>query len=578
MVSLTYQELIQRIRPYFSQTILKRGWQYYKDDTIEQFQAESESIIKAVVYGSVKYFVKLDLKQFRNSRCNCPHDEYCKHMAAILYEASYRAGLQPKQLLSPTPKLLSEQVEVEVETAGGKAASSSSLKPQIKLGIQESAASAEVRPPGQSLSGNESTADMEKAPSAALAKKSGGSRATPKEKGSAADWHRYFEKQFEHFSMYENGREMEELFTQVMEWFLPFASGWESTRRLLYGMHVVLFVMKRVDELRAEMMRQHYYRLFGYARIFTDIAEQCLQVMTDMVQRVNRMEAQERYPELLQATVQYLSEHAFPEHKSSMPWDDVYSLIWRKLLIHPALREHERARISEALANQRLFPACRDALVVSRAFFDVLDRNDRRARQWLEEELSGQGTVLIFSLLEGFVSDKDWDRLVEWLHWLVPIIKTSGGAMMDRYFAYWLEAVKHLELEREWQSVIRSMLPESYPFYARMLFEQQRFQEWVDINIIFMRSPSHFSAAELKQVEAYDGRLLLPMYHFAVERSVLEKNRTSYKTAVRLLKKLTALCKRLKEPERCEQYIQQISKQYSRYRAFQEELRKGKLL
>lgn len=574
MISLTYQGLIQQLRPYFTQPVLKRGWQYYKDDTIDQFQAINETTVKAIVHGSVPYFVQLDLKQFRNSRCNCPVDGYCKHMAALLYETAYRAGLQAKQLLSPTSKLLSEPVasgalkEEKVPDFNG-------VQLNLDLDIEESPVLTGVSS-GQGRRNNPGSTGREKSLLSPLKKPI--SPAVPKENGTAADWHRYFENQYERFSIYENGREMEELFHQAMERFLPFASGWGNAVRLIYGIHIILFLMKRTDELKAEMMKQHYYRLFAYTQTFTDIAEQCYVVMADMVGRVDPLEARGQHPGLVQETADYLSAHAFPEQRSSMPWDDVYTLLWRTLLFEPALMERERRRLDENLANQRLFPSQRDALVINRAFFDIMERNDRQARAWLEQELSSRGTGLIFSLLEGFAAERDWDRLVEWLQWLVPAVKNGGSALMETYFQYWQEAAKYLDLENEWKHVICSMLPDSYLFYSRMLFQQQQYREWVDLNVLFMRSPTHFSAAELKQVEAEDGRLLLPLYHLAVERYVMEKNRASYKSAVRLLKKLGALYKRLKETEQWERYVEQISKQYSRYRAFQEELRKGKLL
>jgi uncharacterized Zn finger protein len=83
---------------------------------------------------------------------------------------------------------------------------------------------------------------------------------------------------------------------------------------------------------------------------------------------------------------------------------------------------------------------------------------------------------------------------------------------------------------------------------------------------------------ELHLLEKEDLKLLLPLYHQAVERCILEKNRTSYKDAVKLLKKLKTYYKRLKQQQRWEQYIVRLAAQYTRLRAFQEELRKGKVI
>lgn len=81
---------------------------------------------------------------------------------------------------------------------------------------------------------------------------------------------------------------------------------------------------------------------------------------------------------------------------------------------------------------------------------------------------------------------------------------------------------------------------------------------------------------ELKAIEEHDSALLLPLYHQAAERAVLEKNRASYKTAVRLLKKLHGIYKQLGQDDRWEHYVYRLADKFSRLRAFQEELKKGK--
>jgi uncharacterized Zn finger protein len=80
----------------------------------------------------------------------------------------------------------------------------------------------------------------------------------------------------------------------------------------------------------------------------------------------------------------------------------------------------------------------------------------------------------------------------------------------------------------------------------------------------------------MKQVEAAEPALLLPIYHQAVEKSIQEKNRTSYTNAVRYLKRLQALYQKLGQPERWSLYMQRLVHKYARLRAFQEELKKGK--
>lgn len=70
----------------------------------------------------------------------------------------------------------------------------------------------------------------------------------------------------------------------------------------------------------------------------------------------------------------------------------------------------------------------------------------------------------------------------------------------------------------------------------------------------------------------------LPLYHLAAVEAIEERNRKSYRRAVRYLKKLRTLYKRLKRTDEWDAFIIHIANLHSRLRALQEELRKGKLI
>jgi uncharacterized Zn finger protein len=82
----------------------------------------------------------------------------------------------------------------------------------------------------------------------------------------------------------------------------------------------------------------------------------------------------------------------------------------------------------------------------------------------------------------------------------------------------------------------------------------------------------------LQPIEKDAPELLLPFYHQAVERYIAHKNRDGYKAAVKLLKRLSKIYKKMKREEPWEQFITALAVRNSRLRALQEELRKGKLI
>ncbi|UUZ91545.1 hypothetical protein LJK87_39010 [Paenibacillus sp. P25] len=121
-----------------------------------------------------------------------------------------------------------------------------------------------------------------------------------------------------------------------------------------------------------------------------------------------------------------------------------------------------------------------------------------------------------------------------------------------------------------------ALLPRTYQFYTAYLLKAKRYRAWVDLQLANRVSPLNLYSVDLQMLEKQDPALLLPLFHQAVERCVAEKNRTAYKTAAKLLKKLQSLYKKLNRTNEWEDYIYRFAMKYSRLRALHEELRKGK--
>lgn len=75
----------------FNEIILRRGLDYYLDDSVRIIEKDEE-LVRALVRGSSNrdYQVKIKFTNHRMSdaNCTCPYareNEYCKHMAAVLY-------------------------------------------------------------------------------------------------------------------------------------------------------------------------------------------------------------------------------------------------------------------------------------------------------------------------------------------------------------------------------------------------------------------------------------------------------------------------------------------------------------
>ena len=75
----------------FEPHILERGYDYYLEGAVDKLKRDGDEIT-ARVTGTLDYKVEIELSDNRiiAMSCNCPYaedDRYCKHMAAVLYEA-----------------------------------------------------------------------------------------------------------------------------------------------------------------------------------------------------------------------------------------------------------------------------------------------------------------------------------------------------------------------------------------------------------------------------------------------------------------------------------------------------------
>jgi hypothetical protein len=185
----------------------------------------------------------------------------------------------------------------------------------------------------------------------------------------------------------------------------------------------------------------------------------------------------------------------------------------------------------------------------------------------------------IFQFLYQLHESKEWKRLTYWLAEAAPLLNTYNRKVLMDLTALWDQAGQHLpEAEQQMWDMLVDLLPSSRPIYEEKLLACGKWRQWVDYLLSAGREPLDYRAGVFNPIAKEAPELLLPLYHQAVERYVLNKNRDSYKAAVKLLKRLAKLYKKMKKDASWEQFFTAFASRNSRLRALQEELRKGKLI
>ena len=79
---------LHNFESYIDETILMRGYDYYRQGHVICIRENEEHVFMAEVEGTETYHVAVELDEdmsIVDTRCNCPYDygEFCKHQVAV---------------------------------------------------------------------------------------------------------------------------------------------------------------------------------------------------------------------------------------------------------------------------------------------------------------------------------------------------------------------------------------------------------------------------------------------------------------------------------------------------------------
>ncbi|MFK2825584.1 hypothetical protein QYG89_07820 [Bacillus sp. B190/17] len=246
---------------------------------------------------------------------------------------------------------------------------------------------------------------------------------------------------------------------------------------------------------------------------------------------------------------------------------------WRKeerLRLHSFIREHNGLTASIGLLHQ-LYLANELEDFISFAK-DLPDTGVDLYLFWLAESFNAKQyekarmlIQIIEKKLEGYLEEleqMDSMQSRRFVHWFLSYIDTE-----------WLMAKEPLL----YKSLLEQMLPYSFSDLSFYLISAGQYREWVELVIWMDSDLTDLDRNGLKEAAKHAPREVLPLYHHGILRLIEERNRASYKKAVRYLKRLRTLYKKLKQADRWDVYIHHLLEEKKRLRAFQEECRKGQL-
>ncbi|MBA9027841.1 SWIM zinc finger family protein [Peribacillus huizhouensis] len=526
------EELARLLRPSVDedQLTIREGLALYRQGLVKVTSKE-ESSVYAIVQDVTPKEVEFDMLFWVASECTCDNSSICKHKIAVFFHLY-------ASIASPADWVIGwTQREKEANS-------------QTKLPIK---------------------------PASTLLKES-----APFEQ-SYDNWKKFTTNSFTELiedQFTENSFVMERHIQHYLSTLMskaPMDSNWKLLYQFITSMITLLHTFKLLDERR----NQPYT-----IRAFYQLTEDLFDSLHSMIYRL----ANRSRPFAFDSFISNLSEDTIDllRGNEGLQFEkiDLYRELWTHLFSKKASRKVESERIEQALSTSILSEIERSTHFIAAIHLYILDNQDDRAIPLLKN-LTSNDCPYLYDWMKQFADQDTHQRNLPYIEFIIRNLHDYLSEIKDYYacndhvrilakpiYASCTQ-LKRLDLLEKFY---REALPYSYWEYSMFLFEQQSYKKWTDLIIYSGVTIDAIGQDMIKTVVASDPKIILPLYHHAVQQTVSLKNRAAYKQAIRYLKKMRTIYKKMKQENVFEDYLDYISLSTKRLRAFQEELQRSKLI
>lgn len=575
-----WQALIREVAELFNNLTIMRGFQYYKQKRVGPLTFNESQAIIAEVQGTETYEVVLRMQTLSTSYCACPVNSPCKHMAAVLMNYAEQQG-------RPVPALVNAHASTALKQTSKPAGAASGRGYSFGSALER-----EEPIEGNDAANGHQYSEIKE-------------RATALAGMNIPEWHELFRAGLKRLG---TGTATTSYIQEAADELYAIKPKLPSAMDQLFELHVQLYLMRYcIPPARNSITHTPVYLSYP-AQLAVDALQKGLESL--LLQPLDlsglKGKALEQVWARLDETAAYLRTEMLPETANMMFFTPIYSKLWLNWIVPRLQGKQEMLESELTLLNEIEVKIVESAGSVGAAGSTVsgTEKSVRKvplplplvlAQSWthyhLEQDTSawqklvhGSSTYGIppehlLSFLHTLTDASEWTRLAEWLVQLGPLLANRRNAPLQDYMRLWDIAIQHVPdaEHRMWDTLV-SMLPHSRPAYEDAMHSRGQWRRWIDFQLSTGTEPLEFRVAVLQPIEKDAPELLLPFYHQAVERYIGHKNRDGYKAAVKLLKRLSKIYKKMKQEEQWEQFITTLAVRNSRLRALQEELRKGKLI
>lgn len=521
------KELMGLLRPYNEEDerLVQKGLLLFRQRLVYQLRFDADKVI-ATVQDVTPAKVTLDLDFIHLSECSCPGEGFCRHELAVFF-----------QLLSEARSVTAWVEEWRQPLKEQKAAK--------QLGLQKAKDLLKAQQ-GRQISDYDT-------------------------------WIATFNESFQTI-MEGQGEPKPYIITELFHVYerrwkasAPFEQEW----KLLYTLIGAVFSFQKLMEFSTKL--EHSTELINryYIHLFHDTMDEIVEV----IDRLSIHSLPFAFDEFILKLKEDSTKLLTVDFPIEFERTQLYRLLWSNFFKKKAWYEEENKKLRTLKATN--YPA-----VVSVIHLHILAKEDDKALEILSKTDKWM-TPYIYYWLKQFTAQKEWQRMAPFVDIYVNNLhdyllisdnyyeKTNYTKLAMKAIAPYCDELGRTDL---YEKALVETLPYSFNEYEYVLFENKAYHKWLDLLTFNHVDLETVPTARLKELEKQEPSVLLPLYHHVAQDYISRKGRDNYRHAVRKLKKLRTLYKKLKRQDDWEHFLQTLLEKTKRLRAFHEECKRGKLI
>ncbi|WP_064091905.1 SWIM zinc finger family protein [Rossellomorea aquimaris] len=516
-----------------SKNVVSKGLLLFRQNLVSHVKVREEEVT-AEVQDVTPVSVELNFSFPLLSKCSCPQTTWCRHQMATFFVLYNKVG----------------RVSVWIQDWRSQS---------TKTGDQSSALENLLKKHGHN-------GGLRKASDLLNERKTRGN--------SPEDWWLFFESLLkqEDLELLERQPYLMDVHVQnITKRFMkeaPFEREWKPLYQLFatlfLSIHIDLYLQQRKVDLNREQ-----YSMYDFL----------LGEMEEAVEKLSIHAMPFSFDPYIAFLKKKTVEMSDSQEQSTLMKAEVYRFLWYYLFKQKSWRKDEVARLEESSEQDSAFYQV--ALLHQYLLLEDLDKASHvvdnlgtelvtYSEFWLRKFFVGKryevGFFLVKNILSrmpDYIGQLDYYEATRFVRWFVRVLPMDWLMEKDRGLV---------------NELLLSMLPYSFFTYNEYLINVKAYREWVELQKYMSYSIQEMDGMGLRDVYKEAPELALPIYYTGVLNAIEQKNRDSYKLAVRYMKKIRTIYKKTKQTDKWDVYLDYILTRYKRLRAFQEECRKGKLI